>query len=1042
MAVKVRWWSILFLVFLILSCTVLNDTGRNGSGRYTRRPRTKRMYFRRRIEYYSNATSTFQVQSCLYGISTLLLCMDIHPNPGPVAHNVGDNSDQHQRKQTVSAFFQNTQSICNKLSDFHKFVSDRQFDILGLTETWLRDCVLDSEIIDEDFYNLYRRDRSETSFDKDIGGGVCIAIKSEFHSRRCKEFKTSREIRWTEVKLVDRKLFVCSVYMPPDRIGICINDFHDSLQRVCLACESKDLFLIYGDFNLRDLKWDYSVDGGARSVAWTSCHSQRFFDIMDEFQLKQQNYFPTHKGNVLDLVLTNFPLSFLGLHENAVFSHHAALAIDFHVPKPVRVVNSSKTVFNYRKADFDHLRNLLSRYPWSRLQYIADVDEYVEFFYEYLYSAIRESVPVVRIRNKTFPNWYDNDLICAVKEKERARRQYKRTKHPDDYYAFSQARTLFKALRDCKYVGYVAETEDSGHNDSKRFWSFIKTKFKRTSIPSTVSYRDRTASTPSEKADLFNNYFKTVYVSDNPIDPIPEFEHVINYLISPLQINVLDVNEILLSIDPRKSCGPDNISGIVLRECANELALPLSIIFQKSVDSGVFPTLFKQASIVPLFKNGDRSIVENYRSVALLPLFSKVMERILHKHILNHVRPFMSEHQHGFYPGRSTATNLLTHVDVISRVIDDKKQLDCVYIDFSKAFDTINHRFLIHKLKSYGIGSNLLNLVQSYLTDRTQKVVISGCCSPSSYVPSGVPQGSIIGPLLFDIYVNDVCDVPTHSVPLIYADDTKLSREIITLQDCVLLQNDLDSFYRWCVAWKLLVNVIKTMVISFSTKRNHVQYNDQLNGHSLRRVTEIKDLGVTLSADLSFTIHVNNICSQAYRMLGLIKRSCKDFQSVESLQTLYVSLVRSKLEYCSQVWSPNTKLLQKKIEDIQVSFIKYLCFKSGIDYKQIGYANACATFNLPSPESRRRFLDLTFLHGVINNRFDCPALLSQIPFFAPARVLRNITLFRIPKCRVNIRKCSHFPRTLDLCNQFLAESSCDITASRMCFRRKVASFFF
>ena len=255
----------------------------------------------------------------------------------------------------------------------------------------------------------------------------------------------------------------------------------------------------------------------------------------------------------------------------------------------------------------------------------------------------------------------------------------------------------------------------------------------------------------------------------------------------------MEVQKILSGLDANKAYGPDNLSSRILKECVNVLAPSLPLLFKKSFASGHIPTQWKQANVVPVHKKGNKSQVSNYRPISLLCIVSKVMERYIYNSVYNIVEPLINTHQHGFMTGKSCTTQLLSVYDTVGKHLDEGKQTDMIFLDFSKAFDSVNHNLLINKLQKLGFSGKLLLWITDYLKDRSQKVVLDGSTSEWVPVTSGVPQGSILGPLLFLLFINDMPDCTEHSILSLFADDAKCFRIINNIEDCEQLQRDVNS---------------------------------------------------------------------------------------------------------------------------------------------------------------------------------------------------------------------------------------------------------
>ena len=295
---------------------------------------------------------------------------------------------------------------------------------------------------------------------------------------------------------------------------------------------------------------------------------------------------------------------------------------------------------------------------------------------------------------------------------------------------------------------------------------------------------------------MFNNYFTSVFSEvDLPADATRS--NSATATLYNITVSVAEVESVLANLDITKATGPDEISACLLKETAPVISTSLCSLYNKSLNQGVFPQEWKIANIVPVYKKGDKEHVENYRPISLLCIVSKVFERC----VLNNMREliYISGDQDiatRIYSGKSCVTNLLEVLNYIGSVLDTGGQIDTVYLYMSKAFDKVNHKSLLLKLQSIGTGESLLQWFQSYLANQRQ-VTVHGFTSINLPMTSGVPQGSMLGPVLFSLYVNDLPDAVTSSHVAMFADDTKLFKKIHTTQDCNLLQNDLDQLERW-----------------------------------------------------------------------------------------------------------------------------------------------------------------------------------------------------------------------------------------------------
>ena len=469
--------------------------------------------------------------------------------------------------------------------------------------------------------------------------------------------------------------------------------------------------------------------------------------------------------------------------------------------------------------------------------------------------------------------------------------------------------------------------------------------------------------------------------------------------------------------------------GYALRECARELAVPIEILCRLSIEQGVFPARWKRANVVPVHKKGDKKNPENYRPVSLLPLCSKVLQKVVYDCLLDHCRPVLPLNQHGFLPKRSCVTNLTCFLNDAWGSIAEGKQLDTVYTDFSSAFTSVSHKLLLHKMKqSFNVSDRAYSWLSSYLSDRCQRVVINGKQSPWIPVLSGVPEGSICGPLLFTCFTADI-PLYVKSGCTMYADDVKLHKLVRCEDDARALQSDIDSLAQWSRAWKLRLNPTKCHVISFTLRVSPILATYAVDGVTLERRTQVRDLGVILDSKLNFACHVDATVLKAKRMLGLLIRSMQLPGSprrarfdCKAMLSAFNAHVRSIMEYGSVVWSGAAVTHLKRLERIQHSFLIWLACSSDQNSFNLSYDHLLQHFKVASIKSRFIQHDLMFIHNVFHGRLDCPLLLSQFHLSAPVRRNRSPTLWHIPFARVATVKNGPFCRIVAKCNDLLSSS--------------------
>jgi hypothetical protein len=422
----------------------------------------------------------------------------------------------------------------------------------------------------------------------------------------------------------------------------------------------------------------------------------------------------------------------------------------------------------------------------------------------------------------------------------------------------------------------------------------------------------------AERCNLLNSYFSTVFTVEDVTIQIPELPNIFtgdqSCALKDISITPEVVAKVIRNLPANKAAGVDDIQGKLLVETVDTISNSLCMIFQKSLQDSVVPLDWRRANVTPIFKKGAKYLPENYRPISLTSQVCKILERIICDCIIVHLNKFnlIRDTQHGFRKGKSCLTNLLSFMHYVNRSVDDGEQVDVVYLDFQKAFDKVPHKRLINKLKAHGIEGVVLHWIQSWLQGRQQRVVLNGEASDWSDVVSGVPQGSVLGPLLFLIYINDI-DSDLTSRLLKFADDTKLFRAISNQNDIDLIRADLSKLNDWSNRWLMPFNIDKCKVLHIARDVHATEYF--IGDNKLAAVTSECDLGVIVQSDLKVSLQLSKVCKTANRILGMISRTFT-YKSADIVVLLYKSLVRPHLDYCVQTWRPHLT------KDIHVELIE------------------------------------------------------------------------------------------------------------------------
>lgn len=816
-------------------------------------------------------------------------------------------------------------------------------------------------------------------------------------------------------------LAVC--YCPPDDTPA-LTAAMTALGEIAAAQPGKTVLAV-GDFNVPEVAWT-RTDAGCAAPAVTR-RSRRADALLDGCHLaglRQYVSQPTRGDNVLDLALSNGSPCETAVRDGTLPSDHREVECTVRAVRTAVPLVTRQTAFNYKRADWNGLRAALRVTPWSMLEN-HPVDEAADRFYDLLTAAMRDYIPRVTLRRRQ-PPWFDNESRTALREKERARRRLKSHRSAETEEEFRSKRRQFKQTTSRKYYEYLRGLIGDLKSNPKRFWSFLKSiKGKYSAMPVLLD-GDRNVTSDVDKAELlnraFSSKFRARYEGQLPTAPDYSLDPLREFTVTPEA-----VHNVLNSISPHKACGPDGVSARVIRECSEEITVPLTIICCLSLEQGKVPRSWKQANVIPVHKKGQKCLPTNYRSVSLLPLFSKVLERVVYSSLFNHVKPVLSSQQHGFMPKRSCVTNLATMLHEAWESISAGQQTDIIYTDYSAAFQSVDHALLLHKLRnSFKISDSALAWLESYFTERVQRVVINGKCSAWTPVPSGTPEGSLLSPLLFACFINDLPDV-VHSKCLMFADDVKLYHRISCQEDCAFLQSQLDALCHWSKLWGMSLNPGKCKVLSFTLRRNRVTGSYVLGGEQLERVSEMRDLGVVLDEKLTFAGHIDCIVRKANRALGLLIRSFqtgrrgRSYYRCDSKAIIisYCANVRSILEYGSVIWGGAADTHLRRLEHIQHKFLTWLCARCRFTEMPLQYDLLERHFGLANLATRRRRHDLLFIRNVHRHAIDSPYLLAHLPLAVPGRNVRRQSVLHVPYARVGCIKRGLFVRLPETCNEFV-----------------------
>ena len=838
----------------------------------------------------------------------------------------------------------------DKRNELEIRVTNEKPDIICITETLPKNKYfsLTLEHLQLEHYDMLHSDIE--------GRGVCMYIARHIKYVELDISDKYRDGICASISLKDNKNLVLStLYRSPSNnqeqnIAL-INALHK------ISSFKHNYLSICGDFNLKEISWaENAVQGGEGSIA------KKMFDTVNDLFLMEMCKQPTRfRVNItpscLDWVLTSDEEIIDNLRIESPFGRSDHATIHFDIVCPIQV-NTQEAKYNYYKGNYDEFRKDLQDLELVDKLESLSTQQGWDLVQHKMEGLIERHIPKKKYLNKKSVPWFNRDVRLAVMEKRKAWGKYRRNKSLDNWENFTRKRKVVSNVVDGSKNQYEEKIAiDSKHNP-KGFWSYVKKKVKsHTTIKEIENEAGEVVSESKEKADILNNYFSSVFTKENlgSVPGIPRHSNAQN--IDNINITAEDIMKRLLKLDINKSAGPDNIHSKILREVAEPFSPVLESIYRKSLDEGILPHQWKKANVVPLHKKGSRKTPGNYRPVSLTAICCKILERIIRDGLVEYLKKLglIDINQHGFTSGKSCNTQLLEVLEQWTEILDAGGDWDCIYMDYQKAFDSVPHERLLKKVESLGISGKLYGWIKDFLHNRKQRVALGNIFSEWSEVSSGIPQGSVLGPVLFIIFINDLPQNVTSTVKL-FADDTKLYRKINRQEDADILQVDINSLIHWSQKWQLPFNIGKCSVIHYG--KNNLKMKYKLGDREMSISQEEKDLGVTFANDFNFKKHIRNICAKANGRVGLIKRTFSNLTR-EMFIPLYKSLIRPVLEYCSTVWAPMYRNQTNEIEKIQRRATKLVK-----NMHNLSYGDRLRNLGLETLEYRRLRADVIQVYRI------------------------------------------------------------------------------
>ena len=876
--------------------------------------------------------------------------------------------------------------------------------IIAIAETWFTK----TSIVNLEGFTLYSRNRE----DGRKGGGVALYIDSKLISYEVNEgVLTNNKVEQIWVTLVNKncKYLIGCVYRPNEQTDMIEMSQIFTVANNLIGNNHYSDLLILGDFNFPNIKWSngyvHDIISGEESI------ENQFSDIINDCFLYQHVCMPTFQqsqqilNNTLDLILTKNTERVYELESNPVLGNithgHLVLTFKFSLDDVVSE-EISKYKFDYTRGDFYQISQYLDVTDWNELFEDLPVQDMYDLFIIKISQACNKFVPIIDVNsNKKSKKhqWYTDEVSRLVRTKQDLRYQnlasnWKNTVKVKEYKQICKLVTK-EAIR--ARVNFEQNLVKKSKLNPKLLYKYVNSQKKvKYSIKALRCPNSCVTNDQNEIVEILNQQFQDVFTIEDSGIPLPEMDMTENNDICLPIIEYIDVARRLKIIDTNKTCGVDSIHPLIMKNCADSIALPLTLIYKESLEKSELPIQWRSANITPLFKKGDKLEAANYRPVSLTSIPCKIMEGIIRDCFQTHLNKYslISNEQHGFVKGKSCTTNLLETLDFISYNLSMGIPIDEALLDFVKAFDSVAHKRLILKLKFYGIRGLALKWVEAFLTDRIQRVIQGNAVSSWKDIFSGVPQGSVIGPLLFVIFINDLIKIFINKTKL-YADDTKLLskvEDIINNENS--LQKDLNEASEWSRKWLLGFNSSKCVIMHYGNNNPHVKYT--LNGVELKESDCERDLGVYFSSNLKWKQHIISCTSKANSIMGMLKMTFFQFD-VKLVKILYSAFIRPLIEFAVPVWSPHFKGDIKLLEKVQHRMTRLVPSLRKLDYEK-----RLEILNITTLQKRRERGDLIQVFKILNN-FDQIELIRE-------PTLRYESITRGHKQKYEREKVNYLPR--------------------------------
>ena len=852
--------------------------------------------------------------------------------------------------------------------------------------------------------NDLRIDRTDTK--NGIGGGLLVYIRNDVIVKA--DLSPCNFNQVCQFSIVQQSnvmpVNISLVYRSPNSSSDNDNELINVLDK------TKPGSNIFGDFNLPKTNF---------SVATSDMKGRPFLEVVGNRFLDQLIDFPTHnKGGILDLFFSNMSDNVLSVEDigNLGNSDHCILKAELDVS--MQFNDTKELIRDWKRGDQEGLVECIKNINFPGIFQGKDAGQQWDTLKEVTDIALDRYIPLTSRRKPGQPPWLSQAVIRITRKKNRYWKRFAKNRTVDNFDRYKVVEKLCKRSVQQAKKRFEKKIADSGNK--RPFNSYVKSKTKTKHNVGPLKVNNVLVTENEDMAKELNTFFSSVFTREAP-GPLPHCPKLPSHsILEDMWIDSDTVKKKILKLKPSSAPGPDKMTARFLIMNVEALAPALAIIYNESLQTGVVPEDWRRANVTPIFKKGSKANPGNYRPVSLTSIPCKVMESCIKDAITDHLvnNQLIRDSQHGFMQHKSTTTNLLEFLETMTSEQDQGRPMDVIYLDFAKAFDKVPHRRLLAKFKAHSIQGKVLDWIENWLADRKQRTVLNGAESDWSDVGSGVPQGSVLGPLAFIVFINDI-DLVCNFIKLMnkFADDTKAANTILTDKDAEDLQDCLHRLVTWADTWGMEFNVTKCKVMHVG--RNNPRSEYSMSGTRLTTTEAERDIGVMVHHSLRPSTQCSEASRKANVVLGQISRSFH-FRDRFTFVKLYKQYVRPHLEFSVPAWSPWTQGDKETLEKIQRRAVRMI---SGLQGKT--YEDRLRELDMLTLEGRRVMYDLVQTFKIIRGFDDvkCSTWFTLVGD-NPNRVTRQtsdpLNIVR-PHCRNEIRRSFFSVRVVDSWNSLSSE---------------------